>query len=345
MSNFNPSYMSTLNNVTTNFSDRTALSLPEMKKGIITAFHATNVFAPRALHQGTNSFSARFPASWTTTAAYHTVGTRLLGQTDPPKRNYRDITLDDRIVTHLFIDELDANARAIVPFQDMYAMEMGQAISQFDDQNCGVIAVLTARASATVSGADDGSIVEKNNVDTNIGALNAAIWDMKNAFDEKKVSQLGRCLALKPAQFNLMASSLNRMFYREMGQEGGSFGSRVILPGYAGFSELLMTLNLPSTNIASTPAGSRNDYSGDFTKTVASAWTHGAFGTVYSTGALPQGGGEQPAPTGQDTETQMHPIAVREVEIREAFGKLLIASLVTGHGILNPICAGEIRKP
>lgn len=345
MSNFNPAYYSTLNNVSTNFSDRTALSVIDLKKDIITAFHATNVFAPRAMQRSTNSFAARFPASWKMSSAYHTAGTRLLGDTSPPARHYRDITLDDRIVTHLFVDELDANARAVVPFQGMFAMEMGQAISQFDDQNCAVVAALVARASATMTGGSAGSVVEKASCDVNIGALNAAIWDAKNAMDEKNVPGLGRTLALRPAQYNLIAASLDRMFYRDLGQQNGSFGSNVVLPGYAGFSEIVMSNNIPSTNIASDPSGSRNTYSGDFTKTVAVGFAPGAFGTVYSASALPMGGSEQPQPTGQDTAAQFQPLDVREVAIPEAYGKLYLASLVTGHGILNPPCGVEIRKP
>lgn len=343
MSSFVPAYQSSVNNVTTNFSDRIALSLPELKKDIITAFHASNIFAPRALTRYTDSYSARFPASSTMSVEYHTPGSRLLGLT-PPKRAYRDITLDDRLVAHLFIDELD-EARGLVPFQSMMAMEMGQGLAQYDDQNTGIIAVLAARASATVTGGQGGTILTKASCNTNIGALNAAIWDAKNAMDEAKVSSGGRQMALAPAQFNLIASSLNRMFYRELGQTSGSFGGEVSLPGYAGFTEFSATLNLPSTNISSSATGTRNDYYGNFTKTVAVAWAPKAFGTVYSTQGLPQGGGTQPAPTGKDTETQMHPVAVREVVIPEAYGKLLLASLVVGHGILNPACAVEIVIP
>jgi hypothetical protein len=294
--------------------------------------------------QYTNSFAARFPASWTTTAAYHTPGTRLTGQTNPPARAYRDITLDDRLVTHLFVDELDANARAVINFQTMFAQEMGQAISQFDDINCAIVALLTARAAATVTGANGGLTLTKTAADTNIGALNAIIWDTKNAFDEKLVSKTGRTLALRPAQYNLMAATLDRAFHRDLGQ-GGSIGASVNVGSYAGFSEIHMSTNIPSTNIASTPTGARNTYHGDFTKTVGVAWAQGAFGTVLSSNGLPMGGGSQPTPVGQDTQAAFQPLDVREVKIPEAFGTLYIASLVTGHGILNPPCAIELALP
>lgn len=344
MSSFTPSYFSAQNNVTTTFSNRTELSLPEMKKKIITAFHAKNVYAPRGLKQTTNSFSARFPASWTMSPAYHTPGTRLLGST-APKRAYRDITLDDRLTVDLFIDELDANARAILNFQDMFAMEMGQAIAQYDDQNSAIIAALVARASATVTGASAGTQITKASCDVNLGALNAALWDAKNALDEKNVSEIGRTMTLRYAQFNLLASSHDRMFNRQLGANGGSFGGRVSIPDYAGFDEIVATNNMPSTNIGSTPAGTRNDYYGNFTKTVGVGFSQGAFGTVYSSNGLPQGGGTAPAPTGEDTETQMHPLDVRSVVIPEAYGTLLLGSLVVGHGILNPPCGVEILKP
>lgn len=343
MGTFNPSYMSTVNNVTTAFSDRTALSLPDLKKDIITAFHANNKFAPKAMVRSTDSFSARFPASWKTSASYHTAGTRLLGQTDPPARNYRDITLDDRMVVHLFVDELDQQARAIVPFQGMFAMEMGQAIAQADDQNCAIVAALAARASATVTGGDGGNVIVKANSDINVGALNAAIWDLKNAMDEKNVPQMLRSLGLRPAQYNLMAATYDRPFYRELNGTGGSIGGSVKIPEYAGFSEIFMSNNIPSTNIVSSPTGTRNTYNGDFTNTVALGFYAGAYGTVVTNAALSMGGSSQPTPT-TDTNAQFQPLDVREVKIPEAYGTLYLCSLITGHGVLNPPAAGEIKK-
>lgn len=345
MSNFNPSYNSTVDNVATTFADRTALSLPDLKRDIITAFHAKTVFAPRGLMRGTNSYSARFPASWKTTAGYHTVGTRLLGQTDPPARNYRDITLDDRLVAHLFVDELDAKARGLINFQGMFGEEMGHAIAQTNDQNVAIIACLAARAAATVTGGGGGLVIQKSSADTNVGALNAAIWDIKNGMDEQDVPEPGRTLVLRPAQYNLMASSMQNLFYREIGQ-GGSVGGKVLIPSYAGFEEILYSNNLPSTNIASSATGTRNTYAGDFTKTVASAFQRGAFGTVYSESSLPQGGNSQPADVNAATQdARMMPLDVRDVEIEEAYGTLYLTSLITGHGILNPVRAAEIRIP
>jgi hypothetical protein len=345
MGTFNPSYYSTINNIAAAFSDRTALSLPDLKKDIITAFHAMTQFFPRAMVRPTDTFAARFPASWKTTASYHVPGTRLLGQTNPPARNFRDITIDDRMVVDLFVDELDAKVRTIVPFQGMFAMEMGQAISQMDDQNCAIIAALASRASATVVGADAGSQIIKTSCDVNIGALNAAIWDLKNSFDEKNVSPMGRVLGLRPAQFNLLATALDRMFYRELGQ-GGSIGAPVAIPSYAGFSEIFMSNNIPNTNIAVSPAGTRNTYAGDFTNTVALGFGPQAFGTVLTTASLSQGGASQASPTTVETmnANMFQPLDVREVVIPEAYGTLYLASLITGHGILNPIPAGEIRK-
>lgn len=343
MSTFNPSYHSTLNNVSTTFADRTALSLPDLKKDILTAFHASNKFAPKAMVRSTNSFSARFPASWKTTYSYHVPGTRLLGQTDPPARNYRDITLDDRMVVHLFVDELDEQARAIVPFQGMFGMEMGQAIAQADDQNCAIIAALAARAAATVTGGDGGNVIIKANADINVGALNAAIWDLKNAMDEKNVPQMMRSLGLRPAQYNLLAATYDRPFHRDLGQSG-SIGGQVRIPEYAGFEEIFMSNNIPSTNIASSPTGTRNTYAGDFTQTVALGFYAGAYGTVVTDSGLAQGGASQPTPTGENTAAQFQPLDVREVKIPEAYGTLYLCSLVTGHGILRPEAAGEIRK-
>lgn len=345
MANLNPSYVSTADNVATTFADRTAISLPDLKKTVQMAFAATNVFAPRAMVQYVDSFSGRFPSSWKMgTPSYHTVGNRILGDTSPPGRNFRDITSDDRLYAHIFVDEQDANSRAMVNFLPMFGREMGQSIAQFDDQQTAVIALLAARASSNITGGDGGHVIQKASCDSNAGALNAAIWDLKNSMDEKNVPISGRTLVLRPAQYNLMLAVTDRLIHRELGQ-GGSIGANPMIPAYAGFSEILMSNNIPSTNIASSPTGTRNTYAGDFTKTVAAAFSYGAFGTVYSSNSLPMGGGSAPQYTGMDTTSTHNPVEVREIKIPDAFGTLYISSLITGHGILNPVQAGEIRTP
>lgn len=337
-----PSYLSTINNVTTNFSDRTALSLPDLKKSIMTAMHAKHEFAPRTMTQVTNSYSARFPAAWKMgTPRYHTVGVREVGEDTPPARNYRDITLDDRVVLSLFIDELDSNARALINFMPLFTTEMGQSIANFDDKNAAIVIALTARANATVTGGDTGGQITKAGVDVNVGALNASLWDAKNDWDEKNVSEFGRYAGYRPAQYNLLAAAFDRPFHRELGQ-GGSIGARVYIPAYAGFDEIFMSNNIPSTNIGSSPTGSRNTYHGNFTKTVALYFQMQAVGTVVSGSQVT--GGAQPQPN-TDVASQAQLVDVREVVIPEAYGKLLLASLITGHGVLDPVRAKEVVTP
>ena len=345
MSNFNPTYHATQDGVDTTFADRTALSLPDLKKDILTAYHAMTKFAGTGMTKSINSFAGRFPASARMSdPAYHTPGTRLLGlSSNEPYRNYRDIYADDRLVMHLFIDELDANARAIIDFQDVFGLEMGQAISQYNDKNAAIIIALAARASATVSGGDTGVQIEKAACDINVGALNAGIWDMKNGFDENSVPAMGRRASLFPVQYNLIASSFDRPFYRELGMNG-SLGAEVAIPAYAGFERFDMSNNIPSTNIASSATGTRNTYAGDFTKTVMLAWGNDTFGTV-TVRPLSQGGNAQPKPTGANTASKEQPIEIREVSIPEAFGNLILTSLVTGHGVLRPEHGGELTTP
>lgn len=345
MSNFNVSNAATINNVTTAFSDLVALSLPDLKKDVITAHHAATQFSGRGLYQTTNSYAARFPASLTMTSSYHTPGTRLLGNSTPPPRNFRDVYLDDRLVSHIFMDELDSSARSIIPFQNIFGQEMGHAIGQPDDINCAIIAVLAARASATVSGGPTGTQITKADCNVNVGALMAAMWDMKNGMDEKNVSGLNRTLILRPAQYNLLLAATDRIIHRDLGQ-GGSIGGNPVIPPFAGFSNIEMSNNIPSTNISSSATGTRNTYAGDFTKTVGVAFAPGAFGTVTSTAGLAMGGGQTPTPVGPgQTGAQLMPINVKPIEMPDAFGTLYVSSLIIGHGILDPLKAGEIKLP
>jgi len=338
----NPSWVNTHNNVSTTFNDRIAITLPEYKKGLIRAFHANTKFAPRSMVQTvTNAPSARFRSSWKATAEYHTPGVRLLGMT-PPGRNFREIFLDDRLVSHHFIDYLDIARGLDSEAAKMFGEEQGHALAAADETNTAIIACLAARAAANITGADTGFTITESDVGTNISVLNAALWTAKNQLDIRNVNPNGRMLALRPSQYNLLAANMDRMFNRQLGQSSGSFGGNVVIPDYAGFQEIFMSNYIPSTSV-STPAGARNTYAGDFTKTVAVGFHSTSFGTVRS-GSLEGGGSEQPSEIA-DTSAIMEPVSSRVIEIPDALGYLKVASLVTGHGICNPVGSFEIVIP
>lgn len=344
MSSFVPSYQSTINNVSTNFSDRVAGSQIHLNKDILSAFHAKTQFLTpnRCLMMGTppGNFGEQFPSSWVMGApSYHTPGTRLLGGT-PPLRNFRQIILDDRLVTHLFLDEQDQRARSVVQFSPMMGQEMGQSIAQYVDQQAAIVIALAARASSNFTGTpalDSGLQLNRAGSSTNLSALNAAIWDAKNSFDEKNVPESGRTLALRPAQFNLLAAAFNDTFHRTA-TPGPKVSATV--PSYAGFDEILWSNNIPSTNIATNPSGAQNTYSGNFTATNFLAWHRSAFGCLYTDASLSHGGATLPSAV-TETDAKMMPVDIRTVKIDEAYGDLFLASVILGMSFLLPRCAIE----
>ena len=82
-----------------------------------------------------------------------------------------------------------------------------------------------------------------------------------------------------------------------------------------------MSNNIPSTNITSGVAqGSSTNFAGNFSNTGGCVWQKNAIGTVKLL----------------DLSTEM------DYQIQRQ-GTLMVAKYAMGHGVLNPICAIEIK--
>ena len=95
-----------------NSGDDNALFLKVFGGEVMAAFAQENqmlgMSMVRSINQGK---SATFPAIGKTSAAYHTAGAEIVGQVI--KHNERVITIDDLLISHSFISELD-EARFLV---------------------------------------------------------------------------------------------------------------------------------------------------------------------------------------------------------------------------------------
>lgn len=261
--------------------------------------------------------SAQFPAIGATTAGMHTPGTYIVG--DAIGHNEREISIDGLLLSKTFVAQLD-ELKNHYDVRGEYAAEMGQALAIGQDKLRLQTMINAARTTTPnvdpVAGETSkvGYFVNSANAATVAADLKTAIFDVAENFDTKDVPQEDRFLYLKPAQYYLMVEAGSFM-NRDYGGEGSEVTGD--LARYAAGMQVVKTNHVPSGNLASEIA---TKYNGNFTTTVAVAAHRGAIGTLRLLGL--------------QTEAEW---------LIQNQGWLMIAKLATGHGILRPEGAAEIR--
>ncbi len=307
---------------TGSFALDNALFLKVFGGEVMTAFDEVNVMAglhiQRAIASGK---TAQFPATWKTDAAYHTPGTMLIGN-QSINHNERTIHIDDILVSDVFIAQID-ELKNHYDIRAEYAKQMGAALSRAFDKRAMQVAVLAARASATVTGGYGGAVVNAATMATDAAVLAAALYTSAQTFDEKDVPEADRVCLVKPAQYFLLLA-VDKLLNSDYGQTNGDY-ARARVQTAAGL-ELIKSNNVPSTNIASATTGENNTYHGDFSDTVAIAMQRSAIGTV-----------------------KLMDLVVSKTDDDGDFmtmynGTLLTAKYALGTGILRPESSIEISK-
>lgn len=300
-----------------------ALFLKVFAGEVMTAFDEVNVM--KDLHMArtiSHGKSASFPATWKTSAGYHTPGAKLLGS-QSIKHNERLIHIDDVLVSDVFIAEID-ELKNHYDVRAEYSKQMGMALGRAFDTRALQAAVLASRASATVDGGYGGALIKSTTMHSDKDVLTAALYSSAQKFDEKDVPDDGqRVVVVKPAQYYLLLA-VDKLLNKDYGQGNGDY-SQAKIQTAAGIS-IVKSNNVPSTNIAAAVAGENNTYHGDFSDTVAVVFHKSAIGTVK----LMDLATSMTAPDG-DFYTQY-------------LGTLLVAKYALGTGILRPESAIELSK-
>lgn len=312
------SFPGAINNDTGTYAKNNALFLKVFAGEVLTAFDETNVFKDLHLVRTiTNGKSASFPATWKATARYHTPGTPILGS-NQMNHSERVITIDDLLIADTFIYDLDA-AKNHYDVRQIYSTELGRALAKAYDTRLGRVAILTARASATVTGGNGGSQLKNTSAATDGEVLAGLAFTAQQTFDEKDVPESERYMVVRPAQYYLLAQT-TKILNRDWGGRG-SYSDGTVL-NVAGLN-IIKSNHLPNDNYAGT-TGEQNTYTGDFRDTVAAVFHKTAFGTVKLMDlALEQ--------TGHDFHVMYQ-------------GDMMVGKYAMGHGILRPECAIEISK-
>ena len=163
MANATVSRLGLVNNSGTGYD---ALFLKVFSGEVLTAFSENNVFDERMQTVRTISSgkSAQFPVLGTATAAYHTVGTPLVGA-NQIKANEKIISIDDLLISQAFITDLE-ELKNHYDVRATYASELGKALARRYDQNVAKVIANASRASATISGGNGGTVLTLANGNT-----------------------------------------------------------------------------------------------------------------------------------------------------------------------------------
>ena len=263
--------------------------------------------------------SASFNYTGRMNARYHTRGTAILGNNNPPISE-QIINVDDLLIADVAIDNLD-ELMLHFDVRKEYSYQMGEALALSFDNRCARLSVLAARHPAMNADQSGGSDLKNTAAATDGSTLADMIFLAAQTLDEKDVSEDDRHIIVKPAQYYMLCK-VKDLINRDYGGSGSY--NRAQLESIANM-KLHRSMRLPNgTNVTTATAGEHNDYTGDFTDTVALVMNKQAIGTVQLRGQKLQ-------KTGGDFNIMYQ-------------AEMLVASYAVGHGILRPECAIELSK-
>ena len=324
MANATVSRLGLVNNTGTDFD---ALFLKTFSGEILTSFAENNIFneSMHTVRSIASGKSAQFPVLGTATAAYHTVGTPLVGA-NQIKANEKIINIDDLLISQAFVADIDT-LKNHYDVRQTYSSELGKALARTYDQNVAKVIANASRASTTLSGGNGGIVLTLANGNTASSdvtgdELAAAIYDIAQTFDERDIPTTDRFVVLPPAEYYKLAESATRTIDVDFNPGGnGSFAAGRVQQ-IAGMP-VMMSNNVPQSNVGSNPSGANNTYSGDDSKTIGLVFHKSAVGTVKL----------------MDMTTE---ISGQDYGIMYQ-GTLMVAKYALGHGILRPECAATIK--
>ena len=316
MTNVTASRLGAANAAAANYAQANALFLKVFAGEVLTAFDETNVM--KDLHVSrtiASGKSASFPVSGKANAAYHVVGTPLLG-TQQIKHNEIVVNIDDVLIADTFIANID-EAKNHYDIRAEYSRLLGMALAKQHDVRLLQLAVLAARGSATVTGGNGGTAITDADAATNGASLAASIFAAAQAMDEKDVPENDRVAIVKPAQYYNLVQTTD-VINRDFGG-AGVYADGTVLK-VAGV-QIVKSNNVPTTNVSAV-TGEQNTYHGNFSTTVAVVMQKQALGTVKLMDLAVER-------TSGDFEIMYQ-------------GTLMAAKYAMGHGILRPEAAFEI---
>lgn len=297
--------------------DAKALFMKVFAGEVLTAFKENCVTEDKHMVRNIqNGKSAQFPILGKVNAEYHTPGKEITGLNLPA--NERVITIDDLLISHAFIANLD-EAMNHYDVRGPYSQELGRALAYTYDKHILQLALLAARDTSPVSTEVGGGKVTDPSMlaDTTAEKLVAALFSAARILDEKAIPEDDRFAFLNPAAYYLLAQN-TKIMNRYWGGEGEYAGAKVLR--VAGLN-VVKTIHAPfGQNISGgVQGGTGNKYAVNATNNVGVVMHKAAVGTVKL----------------------MDMAMESQYDIRRQ-GTLMVAKYAMGHGILRPAAAVEL---
>jgi len=211
--------------------------------------------------------------------------------------------------------------------RSIYSAELGKALAKTYDQNVAKVIANASRASTVLTGGNGGLVLTLptgNTTSANVTGdeLVAAIYDIAQEFDARDIPPTDRFCVLPPAEYYKIPESATRIIDTDFNPQGNGSVAAGRVSMVAGIP-VMMSNNVPQSNVASNPSGANNAYNGDDSKTLGLVFHKSAVGTVKL----------------QDMTTE---ISGADYGIMYQ-STLLVAKYALGHGILRPECAATIK--
>lgn len=242
---------------------------------VMTAFAEVNIMKDlhrvRTIDHGK---SASFAVLGKAAARYHVPGTAILGS-NQIAANERVINIDDLLIADVAIYDLE-DAKNHYDVRQEYSKQLGWALAREFDKKTMRVGVLAARSNGIIDDEPGGSVIKGGpTVATDGEVLAEAMFSCAQIWDEKDILDWERTLIVRPAQYYLLAQT-TKVLNRDWGGAGVYADGKVLK--VAGVS-IVKSNNLPNA-VVTAVSGEKNDYTGDFTDTVALALQKEAIGTV-----------------------------------------------------------------
>jgi len=294
-----------------------ALFLKLFSNEILSSFKQNNKMLDmtfvKSISQGKSS---AFPVTGTIASSYHTVGNEILGTA--VNHNEKEIFVDEYLISHAFLAEIDElkshfSARAI------YSEEMGQALANKVDQQLLQLVVNAARASANVTGGNGGTSITDADADTNAASLITSIFEAAEDLDDKNCPSDNRFCVVTPNQYYNIVQN-DKVLNRDFGGANGVYADGTVLR-VAGINIIKSnSATAAFDNNSTAETGTNNSYAVNANTVEAVVFHKSAIGTVM-----------------------LKNLSVETTYDARRLGHLLVAKMLTGHGILRPEAAVEIK--
>ena len=192
-----------------------------------------------------NGKSMQFIFTGRMTADYHTPGTPILGDGNPPLAE-KTIVMDDLLISSAFVYDLDETL-AHYSLRSEISKKIGYALAEAYDKKVFRTIALAAREASPVTAAPGpepgGSVIKLGAGNQyNAQSLVDSFFEAASILDEKNVPKQGRTAVLSPRQYYALISQVDsNILNRDYGNTQGNLTSGEGLYEIAGISIVVLT--------------------------------------------------------------------------------------------------------